>query len=172
LLALLAWSALAPALIHHDFAGTDLLLAPVVLILLAAIRPARPDLAAAVTFCTFAAVFVLGPLSNRLAGSQYDTQAVPSTAGQADWGKLLVLLGLAAGTALVVAVICVLRRPSARAAQEADNSLVSQLVRLNELHAAGALSDSEFAAAKARLVQDRQGSVRSGAGSHSEDLRL
>lgn len=38
------------------------------------------------------------------------------------------------------------------AASSADTDLVSQLERLGRLHAAGVLSDADFAAAKARLL--------------------
>ena len=41
--------------------------------------------------------------------------------------------------------------PAAPAAPEADD-LVTQLHRLGDLHAAGTLTDDEFAAAKARLL--------------------
>jgi Short C-terminal domain len=41
--------------------------------------------------------------------------------------------------------------PAAPAAPEADD-LVTQLQRLGDLHAAGTLTDDEFAAAKARLL--------------------
>jgi len=73
---LLVWFALSPALVHHDFAGTNFFVIPLATIVLALLVPTLPLMGASITLGLFAANFLLGPLSNRIGGSQFDTQLV------------------------------------------------------------------------------------------------
>ena len=73
---LLVWFALSPALVHHDFAGTNFFVIPLATIVLALLVPTLPLMAASITLGLFAANFLLGTLSNRIGGSQFDTQLI------------------------------------------------------------------------------------------------
>src|SRR5262249_40388532 len=70
---LLIWLAVSPAFLHHDLAGTNFLLIPFVTVVLAIAIPISPLRAAWIVLALFAANFVIGPLSNQLHGSAYDT---------------------------------------------------------------------------------------------------
>lgn len=164
-LAVLAlWLLITPGAIHHDLAGTNFLLIPIVLVILALARPIRPLTAGWVSLLIFSANFVLGPLGNRLAGSSYDT------AFGGKFSRLWPMLLLGFVTAVVVAGLCAwrLRRPEApfpeaesttQKSQEkeglTDSALTTALERLAALHTEGKLSDDEFRAAKKRLLGGR-----------------
>jgi hypothetical protein len=106
---LLVWMALSPALVHHDFAGMNFYLIPIVVIPLALIVPIPPLKAAWMSLAMFAANFVIGPMSNRLHGSAYDTTFVGGNAREETiFLEFLLLVG--GGTAAAASGICLLRR--------------------------------------------------------------
>jgi len=160
LVVLALWLLISPGAIHHDLAGTNFLVIPVVLLILAVASPIRPLTAGWVSLAIFSANFVLGPLGNRLAGSRYDI----AFGGEFSQLWPILLIGFAA--ALVVAGICAwrLRMPLA-SIREADSTtertrenvmtdggFAAALERLAALHSEGKLSDDEFRTAKKRLL--------------------
>src|SRR5437867_4270130 len=96
------WLAVSPAFLHHDLAGENFLLIPVVTIVLALFVPISPLSAAWISLALFAANFVIGPLSNRLHGSQYDTAFIYEARER---GKQLSILWIGFGTAVVASSI-------------------------------------------------------------------
>lgn len=157
LAALGLWLLISPAAIHHDIAGQNFLVIPVVLVLLALWRPRSPLTGAWVTLAAVSANFVLGPLSNRLAGATNDTAFAP------DQDKLPLLVAIILGSTLLVALACWigLRRISPRADQSAPHpttppasstDVVGGLERLAKLRSDGLLSEDEFQAAKKALL--------------------
>lgn len=155
---LLLWLALSPAFIHHDLAGTNYFAIPIVTLILAAAAPIQPMLATSLILALYAANFIIGPLSNRLAGSRYDIEY-----GLEGLGLLLLLTFANAG---VVAGICAWRRrgsgktivyasddePNSTVASSAATSLVDEMERLGELRASGMLSEEEFQLSKKRVL--------------------
>ena len=160
---LMVWLVLSPALLHHDLGGINYFLIPVVVAVLSLAFPIPPLRAAWMSMAVYAANYVVGPLSNRLAGSIYDIKFfVPSRSG------LLILFGLGFGGAALAALICYLRlrkkpmhettsdnsakdsRPEAD--PQPDQSLPGQLARLAAMRADGALTREEFDAAKRKLL--------------------
>lgn len=164
---LLIWLALSPALLHHDLAGENFLLIPVVIIVLALFVPISPLRAAWISLALFATNFVIGPLSNRLHGSRYDTEFLYDPRER---GKQLSILLIGFGTAAVASCICFFRLKSrgviaSRSVSASDQnteppaethpSLAAELERLAQLRAAGTLSDDEFRSAKKKLLDPR-----------------
>jgi len=156
-LALLIWLLVSPGLIHHDFAGLNFFVIPIVLLVVALFSPIRPLTASWVSLAIYSSNFVLGPLGNRLARSHFDAQyGLP-------WQVLLI--GFA--SAAIIAGVCALRLRYAatdvpvdevassfdgRVVPESDSGLAGALVRLAALHTAGKLSDQEFLDAKRQLL--------------------
>ena len=103
---LLIWFALSPALVHHDFAGTNFFLVPMATVVLALLVPTLPLKAASISLGLFAANFFLGPLSNRIGSSQFDTQFIYD---QRERSKQFTLLLTGFGTAAVASCLCYLR---------------------------------------------------------------
>ena len=164
---LLIWLAVSPAFIHHDLAGTNFFLIPVVVVVLSVVVPTSPLRAAWISLALFAANFVIGPLSNRLHGSPYDTQFVYEARERS---KQLSILLIGFGTAAVASCICFFRRRSGSAnasrsvsagnqntapPAETHSSLAAELEKLSQLHATGALSVDEFMLAKKKLLDSR-----------------
>jgi hypothetical protein len=151
------WMALTPALIHHDLAGTNFLLIPVVAVILALVVPIAPLKAAWLCFAMFAVNFVVGPLSNRAHGSMYDTSFLGS-GPQGEAKRLLTfILSLATGTAAAAWLICFLRlkyrrQGAVKNSNHPHASLSSELEKLAQLRTSGVLSEAEFLQAKAKLL--------------------
>ena len=103
---LLIWFALSPALVHHDFAGTNFFLIPLATVVLALLVPTLPLKAASISLGLFAANFFLGPLSNRIGSSQFDTQFIYDPRERS---KQFTLLLTGFGTAAVASCLCYLR---------------------------------------------------------------
>jgi len=149
--------ALTPALIHHDLAGSNFFLIPIVAIILALIVPIPPLKAVWLCFAMFAANFVIGPLSNRLHGSMYDRTFIsPEMPGETE-KMLTFVLSLAAATAVVTYLICFLRLKYKRHGTveysgRTGVGLTAELEKLAQLRTAGALSEAEFQRAKERLL--------------------
>lgn len=158
LAAIALWLFVSPGMIHHDFSGINFFVVPVVLLVLASVRPIRPLTGGWVTLAIFSANFVLGPLGNRFAGSTHDT------AFGLEFEKLLPILLIGFVAAALVGGVCALRLRQPRALKEAatqgghqeniasGNTLTADLERLAALHADGKLSDEEFRMAKTRLL--------------------
>jgi len=162
---LLVWMALTPALIHHDLAGTNFFLIPVVAVILALAVPIAPLKAAWLCFAMFAANFVVGPLSNRLHGSMYDTSFIGSGPPGEARRVLTFILSLATGTAAVAWLICFLRLKYRRDgavehSKRASTGLASELEKLTQLRTSGVLSEVEFQQAKAQLLSGQPASSR------------
>lgn len=154
---LMVWMALSPALVHHDFAGTNFIFIPPWVILLALVVPVEPLRAAWMSLALFAANFVLGPLSNRIKGSSYDRSFLGAGGSPGEGGKIEVMLMIAAATAAIAAGICFLRlkfrRPPIPApATPMTGALSAELEKLAHLHEQGALSKDEFQRAKEKLL--------------------
>ncbi len=160
----LLWLAVSPAFLHHDLAGENFLLIPVVTIVLALFVPISPLSAAWISLALFAANFVIGPLSNRLHGSQYDTAFIYEARER---GKQLSILWIGFGTAAVASSICYFRlkfrgvigsRPVSADDRnsvhpvDAPLGLAAELEKLAHMRAAGTLSDDEFRRAKKKLL--------------------
>ena len=158
-LAVLAlWLLVSPGAIHHDFAGTNFFVIPIVLLILAFVRPIRPLTAGWVSLAIFSANFVLGPLGNRLAGSAYDT----AFGLEFEKVRLILLIGFVA--AGLVAGLCAVRlrqpHPLKESAKQTnyqedatpESTFTTELERLAALHSDGKLSDDEFRAAKKRIL--------------------
>jgi hypothetical protein len=154
---LLVWLLVSPGAIHHDLAGDNYFVAPAVLLVLALVRPIRPLTAAWTSLAVFAANFVLGPISNRLAGSPHDTRFLLHP---------VLLLYVLIPTAIIAGVCAVRLRsskmatatpsipePTSASDQTVSISLTAQLQELSALHKSGALTDDEFRQAKARLLR-------------------
>ena len=160
----LIWFALSPALVNHDFAGTNFFLIPLAAILLALMVPTLPLKAASISLALFAANFFLGPLSNRIGGSEYD----PWESSQQ---FTLLLIGF--GSAGVASCICYLRlkfrkrvtQPVAPATPavasephvpllppQSATSLARDIEKIARLHASHTLTDDEFQRAKEKLL--------------------
>jgi hypothetical protein len=153
----LIWFALSPALVNHDFAGTNFFLIPLAAILLALMVPTLPLKAASISLALFAANFFLGPLSNRIGGSEYDPW---------ESSKQFTLLLIGFGSAGVASYICYLRlkfrKRSVLAATpvqrvtlppaRSQSGLARELERLAKLHATHGLSDDEFQREKEKLL--------------------
>ena len=157
----LIWFALSPALVNHDFAGTNFFLIPFAAILLALMVPTLPLKAASISLALFAANFFLGPLSNRIGGSEYDPW---------ESSQQLTLLLIGFGSAGVASCICYLRLrfrkrsvaattpmqrvtlPPARSQPRSQSGLARELERLAKLHATHRLSDDEFQREKEKLL--------------------
>jgi hypothetical protein len=165
---LLIWFAFSPAFVHHDFAGMNFWLIPVGAIVLALIVPTLPLRAAWISLALFAANFFLGPLSNRLHGSQYDTQFLYSDPRAREEQLSILLIGF--GTAAVAFCICYFRlrlrrvnapQPTTGGEQiavhptQTQGGLAAELEKLAQLHAAGTLSVDEFKCAKKKLLDSR-----------------
>ena len=160
---LLIWLGLSPALVHHDLSGNNYFFIPVVTAVLALAFPIPPLRAAWMSMAIYAVNYFAGPLSNRIAGSRYDTQFfIPS-------GKeLTYLFVLGFGGAALAALICylrlrgnALRPPETDATPTAvpmesdpslDRSLPGQLSRLAAMRKDGSLTQEEFDAAKRKLL--------------------
>jgi hypothetical protein len=141
--------------VHHDFAGSNFLFIPIMVIPLALIVPLRPLKAAWMSLALFAANFILGPMSNRIHGSRYDTSFIGGTPGGGQ--KLAFLLSLAGATAAVTAAICFLRLKFRKqsvvgSTAPVSSGLASELERLAQLRTSGALSEDEFQRAKDKLL--------------------
>jgi hypothetical protein len=149
--------ALSPAFVHHDFAGMNFYLIPIVVIPLALIVPIPPLKAAWMSLAMFAANFVIGPMSNRLHGSAYDTTFVGGNARQETiFLEFLLLVG--GGTAAAASGICFLRRKYGRRrnVERPDRNpagLAAELEKLVHLRTTGALSETEFQRAKEKLLE-------------------
>ncbi|MEO8591048.1 MAG: SHOCT domain-containing protein [Flavobacteriales bacterium] len=153
IIALVLWCALTPALIHHDLMGTNFLLIPIVMGLVVAFRPLRPLTAAWSTLLVSALNLVIGPLSNRMAGSDNDINPIDMAT--------FVWLGL--GSAAAVALIAVLRlriwrtlklhqAVHANAKELNTPGLSAELQKLFALREAGVLTEDEFKLAKRKLL--------------------
>lgn len=163
---LVIWLAVSPAFLHHDLAGQNFFLIPIVTIVLSLAIPTSPLRAAWITLALFAANFVIGPFSNRLHGSRYDTEFFY------DRGKQLFILLIGFGSAAVASGICFFRLKSRgetalRSVSVGDHnseplgvitplSLATELEELAQLRAAGTLSDNEFQRAKKKLLDSRR----------------
>lgn len=158
------WLMVSPVAIHHDFAGLNFYVISIVVLILAVARPLPPLSAAWISFAAYSANFVIGPLSNRLAGSQFDRDFILTDRGLRIY---IPLLGFAFGTALLSGFVSWLRlrnRLTAEPSQEAELStasssapihktdLITSIERLGELHRQGVLSDEEFGEAKRLLL--------------------
>jgi hypothetical protein len=155
----IVWMALSPAYVHHDFAGTNFLLIPPLVILLALTVPVQPLRAAWMSLALFAANFVLGPLSNRIKGSPFDRSFLGEGGSAGEGGKLEPLLMIAAATAAIAAFICFLRLRFRRSPIPAPaiqitgaGALSTELQALARLRTEGALSEDEFRRAKEKLL--------------------
>ena len=157
---LLLWMALSPAFVNHDFAGMNFIAIPIFFVPLALIVPVRPLKAAWMCLAMFAANFVLGPMSNRMAGSRFDTAFISDAPG--DRNALQSLLLIAAATAAVSSIICYLRlkyrhspslSPSSSPFSPLIGSVTAELERLARLHEQGALSEAEFRRAKESVLE-------------------
>ena len=159
---LVIFFALTPGLVHPDHAGNNFLLIPPVTILLAIAAPIAPLMSASLVLGLFASNWILGPISNRIAGTQAHTEFLSFD---------LPLLGLAFANAAIVAGICALRlrfwgRPAAPPADEEDEedtslrnggaSMAFELEKLGELHATGVLNTEEFQRAKEKLLGEER----------------
>jgi len=151
---LLIWLALSPALIHHDLAGTNFFVIMFVTFVLALAAPIKPINSASIVLALYASNYVLGPLSNRLAGSRYDARYEVSLEG------VLVFIGIAFANALIIYGVCALFARRAVSKNSSilndvntdDLSLTSELERLGQLHEDGVLDTKEFKQAKAKLL--------------------
>src|SRR5437016_12887464 len=140
---------------------SDSISIPVVLLILAVIRPIRPLTAIWVSLAVFSSNFVLGPLGNRLAGSRSDIEFNPRF--EMLWPMLLI--GFVA--AALVGGVCALRIRRAdptlhdrefkkligqEQAPITDSTFTTARERLAALHSEGKLSDDKFRPAKKRLL--------------------
>ena len=167
---LLVWFALSPALVHHDFAGTNFFVIPLATIVLALLVPTLPLMGASITLGLFAANFLLGPLSNRIGGSQFDTQVIYDPRERS---KQFTVLLIGFGAAAVASLICYLRlrlrgrvtQPAAPAIPavasephvpllppQSAPSLARDIEKIARLHASHTLTDDEFQRAKEKLL--------------------
>jgi hypothetical protein len=142
--------ALTPALIHHDLAGTNFFLIPIVAIILALAVPIASLKGVGLCFAMFTANFVVGPLSNRLHGSPYDREFGGERV-------LTFILSLAAATGALIYLICFLRlkykrHPIVIASGRVGASLAVKIEKLAQLRTAGVLSEPEFQRAKQKLL--------------------
>jgi hypothetical protein len=164
---LLFWFAFSPAFVHHDLAGTNFLLIPVVAVVLALATPISPLRGAWIVLALFAANFMLGPLSNQLHGSSFDTAFIYP---QRERGKQVSILLIGFGTAVITSGICYLRLRARDAITSQTYSvtdrdsafpdaahlgLAAELERLARLHSDGTLSVDEFRRAKQKLLKSR-----------------
>jgi hypothetical protein len=158
-LAVLAlWLLISPGAIHHDFAGSNFFVIPIVLLILAFVRPIRPLTAGWVSLAIFSANFVLGPLGNRLAGSAHDI------AFGLEFEKVRLILVIGFVAAGLVSGLCAVRlrqpHPLEESAKQTthqedatpESTFTTELERLAALHSEGKLSDDEFRAAKKRIL--------------------
>jgi hypothetical protein len=163
---LLIWSALSPALVHHDVAGMNFLLISLATIGLALLVPTLPLKAASITLALFAANFLLEPLSNRIGSPQYDAQFVHEPR---EGINPFTLLLIDFGTAAVTSVVCYLRlsfrkrsvQPTplervtlspARSQARSRSGLAREIERLAKLYATHRMTDDEFQRAKEKLL--------------------
>lgn len=160
---LVAWLALSPAMVHHDLSGNNYFFIPIVAVVLALAFPIPPLRAAWMTMAVYSANYLVGPLSNRLSGSLYDTGFFLPAGSD-----LLILFCLGFGGAGLASLICYLRLRSNNKGEativtigrdvsvpadpQSDQSLPGQLERLASMHASGSLTQEEFDAAKRKLL--------------------
>ena len=111
-------------------------------------RPGLIGLAARTAVVAGTATAVSGGMRQRQYDKQMDAQAV----AQAEQAQQDAAIQQAAAAAVAAQTAAAAPAPAAPAAAPASSPLLDQMNQLAQLHAAGVLTDDEFAAAKAKLL--------------------
>ena len=109
-------------------------------------RPGLIGLAARTAVVAGTATAVSGGMRQRQYDKQVDAQA------QAEQAQQDAAIQQAAAAAVAAQTAAAAPAPAAPAAAPASSPLLDQMNQLAQLHAAGVLTDDEFAAAKAKLL--------------------
>ena len=168
LFVLVPWILVTPPLIHWDFVSVNMFVIVVVTLIASALWPIRPLGAAAIVLGLHPLNFLMEPVAKGIRGM--------SMAGRFETSKVVLLLSIFLGNAVIAAGLCAWREkkvavsgvsgrtagqfiepksqsaPDVKPQSAAFGSLVHDLERLTALHTQGQLSDEEFLKAKQRLL--------------------
>jgi hypothetical protein len=153
---LVPWLLLSPPLIHWDLAGLNVFVILAVTLVIAFAWPIKPLAAAAIVLILHPISFAMEPIAKGLRGMNPQGRLEPS--------KIVFLLSLFIGNAILAALLCAWRGRAKVSPKETKSvaaavatpppidSLSSELDKLGQLRAQGMISEEEFQRAKAKVL--------------------
>jgi hypothetical protein len=154
---LVPWLLLSPPLIQWDFAGLNVFVIMAVTLAISFAWPIKPLAAAAIVLILHPISFAMEPIAKGLRGMNPQGRLEPS--------KIIFLLSIFIGNAILAAVLCSWRRrarvPLSRVTKSVGfvegrpptfDSLSNELDKLGKLRAQGVISEEEFQRAKAKVL--------------------